>query len=88
MGGMLSLGQAGLDAAARNDLSVLTGNPTKLGIASISIAFDLLFMYQHYYQFGPGVQPQPVPAPALVQPSAARMSGGSSAAQRRLMGAK
>jgi len=47
-GGMLSFLQIGWDAAARHDLSVITGNPAKLGISTISIAFDALFMLQHY----------------------------------------
>jgi cystinosin len=47
-GGVLSFAQIGLNAAARADLSVITGNPAKLGIAAISIGFDLVFILQHY----------------------------------------
>ncbi|KAF6252889.1 hypothetical protein COO60DRAFT_1297682 [Scenedesmus sp. NREL 46B-D3] len=47
-GGVLSFAQIGLNAAARADLSVITGNPAKLGIAAISIGFDIVFVLQHY----------------------------------------
>lgn len=47
-GGILSLAQILMDASARNDWSVVTGNPAKLGISGISIAFDVLFIAQHY----------------------------------------
>lgn len=47
-GGVLSLSQVALDALARGDLSVVTGNPAKLGIGAISLAFDVVFLLQHY----------------------------------------
>jgi hypothetical protein len=47
-GGLLSFGQVGLNAAARADLSLITGTPAKLGIALLSVAFDALFIAQHY----------------------------------------
>jgi len=37
-----------LDAAARHDLTVITGSPAKLWIAALSIAYDLIFVAQHY----------------------------------------
>ena len=40
--------QVGLNAFARGDISVVTGNPAKLGISLLSIAFDALFILQHY----------------------------------------
>jgi len=55
-GGVLSLGQVGLDAAARGDLSVVTGNPAKLGIGAISLAFDVVFLLQHYVLYRDGGQ--------------------------------
>lgn len=58
LGGVLSFTQIGVDAVARHDLSVVTGNPAKLGIAAISIAFDLLFIAQHYVLY-PQQQQQP-----------------------------
>jgi cystinosin len=53
-GGVLSFAQIGLNAAARADLSVITGNPAKLGIAAISIGFDLVFILQHYVLYRGG----------------------------------
>eukprot|EP00879_Flechtneria_rotunda_P010146 GHRR01010604.1.p1 GENE.GHRR01010604.1~~GHRR01010604.1.p1 ORF type:complete len:294 (+),score=110.48 GHRR01010604.1:886-1767(+) len=47
-GGLLSFAQIGLNAAVRSDWSVVTGNPAKLGISSISIVFDIIFVLQHY----------------------------------------
>lgn len=53
-GGVLSFAQIGLNAAARADLSVITGNPAKLGIAAISIGFDIVFILQHYVLYRGG----------------------------------
>jgi len=47
-GGILSLIQLFLDASVSNDWSSITGNPAKLGLSILSIAFDLLFLAQHY----------------------------------------
>ena len=47
-GGLLSFAQIGVNAVARADLSVITGNPAKLGISAISIGFDIIFILQHY----------------------------------------
>lgn len=47
-GGVLSLLQLFIDASLQRDWSGLTGNPVKLGLGSISIFFDLMFMAQHY----------------------------------------
>lgn len=47
-GGLLSFAQVGLNAFARGDISVVTGNPAKLGISLLSVAFDVLFILQHY----------------------------------------
>ncbi|PLW22317.1 hypothetical protein PCASD_15297 [Puccinia coronata f. sp. avenae] len=47
-GGVLSLAQMVLDAGLNNDWSSMTSNPGKLGIAILSIAFDVVFLIQHY----------------------------------------
>lgn len=52
-GGILSLVQLVIDSALQNDWSGLTGNPMKLGLANVSILFDVLFMVQHYVLYGP-----------------------------------
>eukprot|EP00775_Hariotina_reticulata_P009904 gene9904-10061_t len=68
-GGLLSFGQIGLNALARNDLSVVTGNPAKLGISLISIGFDVIFILQHYvlYKSGAGKQDLWLPMPLLLE---------------------
>ncbi|ORY02455.1 L-cystine transporter-like protein [Clohesyomyces aquaticus] len=47
-GGVLSLGQLLIDSSLQGDWSGLTGNPVKLGLSNISLAFDIIFMCQHY----------------------------------------
>ncbi|KAI7933456.1 hypothetical protein MJO28_017639 [Puccinia striiformis f. sp. tritici] len=47
-GGVLSLAQMILDAGLDNDWSSMTSNPGKLGIAILSISFDVVFLLQHY----------------------------------------
>ena len=42
-----------LDSALQDDWSGLTGNPMKLGLANVSIAFDVVFILQHYVLYGP-----------------------------------
>jgi cystinosin len=79
-GGALSLLQQGVDAAARHDPSLVFSNAPKLGIASISIFFDILFMLQHYVWFpaqapgGAAAQAAGASRPALRRPSG-RLAG-------------
>lgn len=47
-GGVLSVAQLVLDASFGGDWSGITGNPLKLGLANISMAFDIIFIVQHY----------------------------------------
>lgn len=47
-GGILSFGQQFVDAINVGDWAIIYGNPVKLGLALISIGFDLIFMSQHY----------------------------------------
>ncbi|KAK5692906.1 hypothetical protein LTR97_010382 [Elasticomyces elasticus] len=51
-GGILSLLQLVIDSALQADWSGLTGNPVKLGLANISLAFDIVFITQHYVLYG------------------------------------
>lgn len=52
-GGLLSLLQLIIDSSLQADWSGLTGNPVKLGLANISLAFDVIFILQHYVLYGP-----------------------------------
>lgn len=57
-GGILSLLQLVIDASFQGDWSGITGNPLKLGLASVSIVFDLIFITQHYILYRqPAVMP-------------------------------
>ena len=47
-GGILSIAQLLIDCSLQQDWSGLTGNLVKLLLGNFSIAFDLLFMSQHY----------------------------------------
>ncbi|OCT48348.1 Cystinosin like protein [Cladophialophora carrionii] len=47
-GGVLSVAQLVLDASFGGDWSGITGNPLKLGLANISMAFDVVFITQHF----------------------------------------
>ncbi|QIW97225.1 hypothetical protein AMS68_002743 [Peltaster fructicola] len=52
-GGILSMIQLIIDSSRQADWSGLTGNPVKFGLANISLAFDIIFMIQHYILYGP-----------------------------------
>ncbi|KAG0370486.1 PQ loop repeat-domain-containing protein [Gamsiella multidivaricata] len=47
-GGALSIAQLVLDAYISGDWSGISGDPVKFGLGFLSIAFDLIFMTQHY----------------------------------------
>lgn len=47
-GGVLSILQLVIDSSLQEDWSGITGNPAKLGLANISIMFDLIFFTQHW----------------------------------------
>ena len=47
-GGLASLVQMVLVAHNSRDWDSLTGNPTKLGLAGVSLVFDVLFLTQHF----------------------------------------
>ncbi|KAF2476579.1 uncharacterized protein BDR25DRAFT_252692 [Lindgomyces ingoldianus] len=47
-GGVLSIAQLVIDSSLQNDWSGLTGNPVKFGLGNISIAFDIIFICQHF----------------------------------------
>lgn len=47
-GGALSIGQLVLDSSLSGDWSGISGDPVKFGLGFLSIAFDLIFMTQHF----------------------------------------
>jgi cystinosin len=47
-GGILSLGQQGVDCVIALSISPFLGDTTKLGLAVFTIFFDLIFLFQHY----------------------------------------
>ena len=50
-GGMLSLTQLIIDCSLQADWSGMTGNPVKLGLANISMFFDVVFIVQHFWLY-------------------------------------
>jgi cystinosin len=50
-GGCLSILQLIGDCADRHDFSGITGNPAKFGLGFVSIFFDVIFIFQHYYVY-------------------------------------
>lgn len=56
-GGILSLSQLIIDASMQNDWSGVTGNPTKLGLAVVSMSFDLIFITQHFVLYKDSSRP-------------------------------
>jgi cystinosin len=50
-GGILSNAQLGIDSYLQNDWSGITGNPVKLGLANLSIFFDIIFFVQHFWLY-------------------------------------
>jgi len=57
LGGVLSIAQLLIDSGLQADWSGVTGNPVKLGLANVSIFFDIIFITQHYVLYrGDGKQ--------------------------------
>ena len=50
-GGLLSLIQLLFDSLDMGTLSGITGNLAKLGLSFVTIFFDLVFLYQHYFLY-------------------------------------
>lgn len=47
-GGVLSVGQLGVDAWMQRDWAGITGNPVKFALGNVSMFYDAIFMWQHY----------------------------------------
>lgn len=54
VGGVLSIVQLLLDSYRQRDWSGLTGNPVKLLLGNVSMAYDLVFFTQHYVLYPEG----------------------------------
>ncbi|KAJ2701057.1 hypothetical protein H4R19_005433, partial [Coemansia spiralis] len=61
-GGLMSFAQLILDAARAGSVASALGNPVKLGLGLTSIAFDLLFLTQHYYLYPGRYDPEDIEA--------------------------
>ena len=48
IGGVLSVGQLGIDSYLQRDWSGVTGNPIKFALGNVSIVYDTIFIVQHY----------------------------------------
>lgn len=48
LGGSLSIVQLVIDSSLQSDWSGITGNPAKLLLGQVSLAFDVIFLLQHY----------------------------------------
>ncbi|KAI5461195.1 PQ loop repeat-domain-containing protein [Mariannaea sp. PMI_226] len=47
-GGILSVGQQGIDSYLQRDWSGITGNPVKFALGNVSMMYDAIFITQHY----------------------------------------
>jgi len=53
-GGLLSLGQLVFDSWRTRDWNGITGDPAKFALGFLSMAFDVIFMVQHYCLYHSG----------------------------------
>ncbi|KAJ2520001.1 hypothetical protein GGI11_002412 [Coemansia sp. RSA 2049] len=61
-GGTLSFAQLILDAVRSGNVAEALGNPVKFGLGLVSIAFDVLFLVQHYVLYTDRFDPSDVEA--------------------------
>jgi cystinosin len=60
-GAVLSLVQLFIDAAAGGDWSAVLANPAKLALGNVTVFFDLIAFFQHYYLYRGAVDDAVVP---------------------------
>uniref|UniRef100_A0A336LCR6 Cystinosin homolog n=1 Tax=Culicoides sonorensis TaxID=179676 RepID=A0A336LCR6_CULSO len=68
-GGILSMLQMILNAYNYNDWVSIFGDPTKFGLGLFSVAFDILFIIQHYVLYRDNVQYEPILGRDVIAPS-------------------
>jgi cystinosin len=51
VGAFLSILQLVIDSAHAGDWSGILGNPAKLALGNVTLLFDLVFYFQHYYLY-------------------------------------
>lgn len=51
LGGTFSLAQLALDSSLQADWSGITGNASKFMLGNVSVFFDIVFIYQHYWLY-------------------------------------
>lgn len=56
VGAILSLVQLAIDSASGNDWSAILANPAKFALGNVTIFFDVLSFYQHYYLYRGAVE--------------------------------
>lgn len=60
VGAILSIVQLVIDSAAGGDWSAVLANPAKFALGNVTIFFDVLSLYQHYYLYRGVVDDGPV----------------------------
>lgn len=56
-GGVLSLAQLAIDSSLQRDWRAgVFGNPVKLVLGNVSLGYDVVFLVQHFWLFGPGAK--------------------------------
>lgn len=59
-GGVLSIVQQSIDSYLQGDWSGISGNPVKFALGNVSIAYDLLFIIQHYLLYRHALHQEPL----------------------------
>ncbi|PKS05240.1 hypothetical protein jhhlp_008611 [Lomentospora prolificans] len=50
-GGLLSVAQQAIDSYLQRDWSGITGNPVKFALGNVSLVYDAVFIFQHYFLY-------------------------------------
>lgn len=66
------MAQLVIDSGLQADWSGLLGNPLKIGLSMVSLAFDVVFISQHYFLYGPVEETDDYTATRVVSSSGLR----------------